>query len=312
MKVAVTCGASPIMADVVALIGALPQVESITLVDAEPLDFTHGCATARVPYGSQPGYGDAMKALCERERIGYIFVGSDEEAQALATTSWAGVISHLDSGERTALVRDKYRLHVTLGSELVPAFEHCTTSQQLHAMVERYGSVIERPVAGRGSKGLRHVVLNESDAFPSALAVQDVTPGPGTFHTQFLTGDKFSADCIFDCGRLLTCMVRNNGPSVKYRPPTMVARACADDDVFTFAGRVGAALGLNGFHQIECGKDEAGAVRLIEINPRLDATLPITRCYDQNFYGLLIDRAAVGLMVPVRPLFRRFFVAQSK
>lgn len=312
MNVAVTCGASPIMADVVALIGELPQVESITLVDAEPIDFTHGCRTACVPYGRQPEYGEVMRSLCSREGISYIFVGSDEEAQALARTSWAGAISHLDTAERTALVCDKYRLHMMLGSDLVPAFENCTTSQQLQAMVERYGSVIERPVAGRGSKGLRHIVLDESDAFPNSVSVKCLTRAPGTFCTQFLTGDKFSADCIFGNGILLTCMIRNNGPAVKYRPPTMVARACADVGVFKFAGRVGETLGLNGFHQIECGKDDAGVVRLIEINPRLDATLPITRCYDKNFYGLLIDRAALGLMVPVRPLFRRFFLGQSK
>lgn len=115
MNVAVTCGASPIMADVVALIGELPQVESITLVDAEPIDFTHGCRTACVPYGRQPEYGEVMRSLCSREGISYIFVGSDEEAQALARTSWAGAISHLDTAERTALVCDKYRLHMMLG-----------------------------------------------------------------------------------------------------------------------------------------------------------------------------------------------------
>jgi len=312
VRVAVTCGASPIMADVVDLIGAVPQVESITLLDAEPIEFSHGCATVRVPYGGHPHYAEMMHAFCARESIGYLFVGSDEEARALADTSWAASISHLDTAERTALVLDKYRLHVTLGEGLVPAFEKCRTREQLTTMVKRFGSVIERPVAGRGSKGLRHVVLHGRTYGPHAVPLVDTTPGDDTFHTQYLSGDKYSADCIFEQGRLLTCMIRNNGPEVKYRPPTMAARACGDVDVFEFAGQVGSALGLTGFHQIECGKDHEGRVRLIEINPRLDATLPITRCYDQNFYALLVQRAAVGLMVPVRPLFRRFLLSQSK
>jgi hypothetical protein len=49
---------------------------------------------------------------------------------------------------------------------------------------------------------------------------------------------------------------------------------------------------------------------LIEINPRLDATLSITRCYKENFYELLLQRKSIGLMVPIRPLFKRFFQSQ--
>jgi len=310
LRVAVTCGNSPIMSDVVSLLRDIPSIKSIILLDAEPIIFAHGCETAKIPYGNQPGYADSVYSLCTHYGINYIFIGSDEEAMTLSETSWASRISHIDTSKNTSLVLDKYKLHFALGEDLVPFYSQCQSKEELVAMVERFGSVIERPISGRGSRGLRHLIAHKSQEYPAAIAVAEASFCVDTFQTQFLKGDKYSADCIFDQGNLITCMVRNNGPLVKYRPPTMTALACVDPEVFLFAQRVGKKLGLNGFHQIECGKNESGRVLLIEINPRLDATLSITRCYKENFYELLLQRKSIGLMVPIRPLFKRFFQSQ--
>ena len=106
-------------------------------------------------------------------------------------------------------------------------------------------------------------------------------------------------------------MIRNNGTLIKYRPPTITAKTSEDNDVFEFAIKVGQKLNLNGFHQIECGKDNFGKVKLIEINPRLDATLPITKCYNHNFYELLLHNKSVGLMKPEKFFFHRYFISHA-
>ena len=310
LKVAVTCGASPIMLDVVLLLRRVKSIKSIVLLDAEPIQFAHGCETAIIPLGSHPDYAEAIYSIQKKYGIDYFFIGSDEEAMALSTTSWAAKISHIDTQENTTLILNKYKLHLTLGNDFVPFFALCQSKEELVAMVQRFGSVIERPITGRGSRGLRHLISRKSQEYPAAIPLGDISFSEDTFQTQFLKGDKYSADCIFDQGVLKTCMIRNNGPSVKYRPPTMTAIACIDPEVYLFAQRIGQKLGLNGFHQIESGKDENGKVLLIEINPRLDATLSITQCYKENFYELLLNRASVGLMLPVKPIFKRFFQVQ--
>ncbi len=320
MNVLMTCGGSVIAADVVAQLRRIPSVRSVMLVDAQGIDFDHGCAVARVPLGGSPDYAEALHAVVERHDVGFMLVGSDEEALALSRCEWARRISHLDSFENTALVLDKLQLHATLKNRLdeptVPDFRLCATREVLAAMVGEHGSVVARPIRGRGSKGLWHIVSDEGHpAFPQAVPLADYrmpAVAEAVFYAAYLPGDKFSADCLFEGGALLACMIRNNGPSVKYRPPTMQAETTDDPDVHRFAERTGGALGLSGFHQIECGRDAEGAVRLIEVNPRLDATLPITQCYADNFYEILMQRRTVGLMRPRARLFRRFVTSYSK
>lgn len=309
MHVAITCGNSPIMADVVDLIRRVPGVSAISLLDTEIIEFNLGCRTFKVPKGNHVDYTSAVKSICDQNTIDFIFVCSDEEALALSATSWAKNISHLDSKDRIELVLNKLDLHSALSAELVPAFGVWSSKDELKSMVSRFGAVIERPTTGRGSRGLRYIVRNKLRGADRSACVEDVIPSQGVFHTQYLSGDKYSADCLFERGEVLTCMIRNNGKEIKYNPPTMAAVAVVDQDVFAFASRVGRELNLSGFHQIECGKDELGKVKLIEINPRLDATLPITRCYTENFYEVIISKKALGLMHPVQPTFRRFFQA---
>lgn len=320
MNVIMTCGGSVIVADVLTQLRRIPSVRSVVLVDAQAVDFDHGCAVAQVPHGHSADYAEALRAVVDLHDIGFILVGSDEEALSLSECDWARRISHLDTHENTALVLDKLQLHATLKARLdaaaVPDFRLCETRDELASMIAEHDSLVARPIRGRGSKGLCHIVAEHArSAWPEAVPLADYRMpqnGDAAFYTAYLPGDKYSADCLFEGGSLLACMMRNNGPAVKYRPPTMMAETTEDPDVHRFAQRLGAALGLSGFHQIECGRDADGTVRLIEVNPRLDATLPITQCYTDNFYEILIQRRRVGLMRPQARLYRRFLTSYSK
>jgi hypothetical protein len=309
------------MADVVTLLRQVPSIASIVLADAEEIAFDHGCLVERLPRGASDDYEPAMRALVDRHDIAFLYLGSDEEALALSRHDWARRISHLDTVANTSLVLDKYRLHTTLQAApdtppLVPEFALCSTVEAIDKMIARCGSVVARPIKGRGSRGVFHIVDERMRAdYPLAVTSQEyrMPADPASvFYAGYLPGDKYSADCIFDGGALHTCMMRNNGSAVKYRPPTMQAVTSEDPEVYGFAAKVGRVLGLSGFHQVECGRAADGTIGLIEINPRLDATLPITRCYAENFYELLLHRTAVGLMKPRQPLFKRFFVAYTR
>jgi predicted ATP-grasp superfamily ATP-dependent carboligase len=320
MKVIITCANSPIMNEVISLIGSIPQIKDIILVDSEEIIFSHGVkCTMRVPRGNDKDYNSAIRSIVEQLGVQFIFVCSDEEALSLSSQDWARNLSHLDDYKNISLVLNKYHLHQTLQnaeSSLVPEFMKLESIYELTKVVEQYGSVILRPIYGRGSRGLTHIVAKEQkQKYAMGSSIQDfIIPNDADnyFLTEYLSGDKFSADCVFHKGKILSCMIRNNGNSVKYKPPTMIAETSVDEDVYAFAQKVGEILNLDGFHQIECGKDSEGTVKLIEINPRLDATLPITVCYAENFYELIISRQERGLLKPVQKIFKRFFISNTK
>lgn len=322
MNVIITCANSPIMNEVIALIGKIPEINEIVLVDSEEVAFSHGTRiTAIVPRGGEKEYNSAIYSLVQKHNIQFIFVCSDEEALSLSSEQWARDRSHLDKFDNIELVLDKFKLHTKLSQvnenvKLIPEFARLTSFDQLNEAVQNFGSLILRPIHGRGSRGLAHIVSHElKKMFGLGIAVQDYTmpkDPDNYFITEYLPGDKFSADCIFQNGEILSCMIRNNGSTVKYKPPTMIAETSLDNEVYTFAQKIGVHLNLDGFHQIECGKDAYGKVKLIEINPRLDATLPITVCYPYNFYELILHKDKKGLMIPEKKIFKRFFITNTK
>lgn len=310
------------MNEVIALVGQIPGVTDIILVDSEEIFFSHGAKICvRVPRGGDKEYNDTIYSLVEKHDVQFIFVCSDEEALSLSSKDWARSISHLDGHDNITLVLDKFKLHHTLskaedGKEMVPAFMKLTSESQLNEAVKQFGSLILRPVHGRGSRGLAHLVSNKlKNIYGQGIVMQDfIMPNDADnyFLTAYLEGDKFSADCVFKNGKILSCMIRNNGSAVKYKPPTMLAETSLDNNVYVFAQKVGQILGLNGFHQIECGKDLDDKIKLIEINPRLDATLPITVCYKDNFYELILTQKEKGLLQPEKKIFKRFFITNTK
>lgn len=322
MNVIITCANSPIMNEVIALIGKISEVNEIVLVDSEEIVFPHGTKiSALVPRGSEKEYNSTIYSLVQKYNIQFIFVCSDEEALSLSSEQWARDISHLDNYLNIELVLNKFKLHEKLSQaienvKLVPEFAKLTGFNQLNEALEQYGSLIIRPIHGRGSRGLAHIVSNKlKKMYDLGIAIQDymMPKDPDNyFFTAYLPGDKFSADCIFQNGEILSCMIRNNGKAIKYKPPTMIAETSLDNEVFTFAQKIGVNLNLDGFHQIECGKDANGKVKLIEINPRLDATLPITICYPYNFYELIMHKDKKGLMKPEKKIFKRFFMTNTK
>ncbi len=322
MNVIITCANSPIMNEVIALVDKIPKIKEIVLIDSEEVVFSHGTKiSALVPRGGEKEYNSSIYSLVQKHNIQFIFVCSDEEALSLSSEQWARDISHLDNFENIALVLNKFQLHEKLSQvneseKLVPEFARLSTFDQLNEAVQIFGSLILRPIHGRGSRGLAHIVSNHlTKMYDLGMPIQDYTMPKDPYNyflTAYLPGDKFSADCIFQKGEILSCMIRNNGSTVKYKPPTMFAETSLDNEVYTFAQKIGEHLKLDGFHQIECGKDANSEVKLIEINPRLDATLPITICYPCNFYELILNKDKKGLLIPEKKIFKRFFITNTK
>jgi len=315
MKVLVTCASSAIMPlDVLPLIDSIKNVDEIILCDAEEI-FINSYTKYQVPLGSSDNYLNCLSNIIEKEQISFIFVCSDEEALAISKDPWLSKITHLDSCKNIEIILDKFTLHEkifgSLGPSHVPRYIRNIDFKSIKDFVYNVDYSIMRPVKGRGSKGLKFLDFTSTESKNSFLDEIDVNFPTDTFLAEYLPGDKYSIDCLFKNGELSTCMIRNNGPLIKYQPPTVFAETSCDTGVYKYALSIGSALNLSGFHQIECGKTINGTVKLIEINPRLDATLPITICYNENFYECIINSSAAGLLVPKSKYFKRFFSAQA-
>ena len=284
MKVLITCASSPIMPfDVLPLVESINSVNEIVLCDAEKI-FIDSYSKHKVPLGSDENYIQHLSSVVEKEQINFIFVCSDEEAIAISQAPKLSKLTHLDSYDNIKLILDKFCLHDTifksLGPSYVPRYIKNINDECTKDFVHNVDYCVMRPIKGRGSKGLRFFDLTSLKLKNNFLEHSNVSFPDDAFLTEYLPGDKYSIDCLFEDGRLNTCMIRNNGPSIKYNPPTVFAETSIDNKVYEYAKSIGSTLNLSGFHQIECGKSTDDSIKLIEINPRLDATLPITICYN--------------------------------
>lgn len=318
MNILITCGSSPIMEDVVNLVKKVEGADLVAICDCKSIRVSNADLTIKVPHGSSNNYLKEMKRTVLKYTIDKILVCSDEEALTLSKDECIREKTHLDTYDNTRMILSKDRLHKyicdEIGEDFTPKFSTAETIEELSDFLKSNNQVIRRPCVGRGSRGLKLIDTNVVEE-QEALVLQEWQEKKRLgkcFYTSYLIGDKFSADCIFEDGTLRTCMIRNNGQQVKYKPPTMFAETSTDKDVYKFAGTIGKALCLRGFHQIECGKDEYDNVKLIEINPRLDATLPMTICYEKNIYSSILLGTTYGLMQPKSKYFSRSILGRCE
>lgn len=302
MRAMITCASSPIMYDVINLISKIDSIESVLLVDSEVVNLGFENEFIRVPNGDSEEYINVLTEIVKVKHVDFIFVSSDEEAFAISRDKNLWGLTHLDTHKNIALTQDKLKLHESLDISLVPDFVGWQDMDALSDFLNNHDSIIQRPIHGRGSRGLKYII-------GSKLKNKKVKIPQGVFLTEFLPGDKYSIDCLFEQGVLYSAMIRNNGKSIKYKSPTMFAQTSVDKDVYDFAVTVGDSLKLSGFHQIECGRSEDNKVKLIEINARLDATLPITMAYKENFYEIILKKEKLGLLRPNKKIFKRYFKA---
>jgi len=93
-------------------------------------------------------------------------------------------------------------------------------------------------------------------------------------------------------------VIRNNGSTPKTHPPTQNARIVFDDDIRQYAERIVRIIPFDYFAQVEIGRTEKGEMGLVEVNTRMDATLPITEGLGLNFFREMITYAMTSKMRP--------------
>ncbi len=228
-----------------------------------------------IPSIREPGWVEALAALCRELRIDYIFPAYDDVIVALAEHAGELPAQVVSSPLETCLVtRSKRQTYALLdGLIRVPAV------YESPAQVVGY-PVLVKPERGQGSQGIARV----DDAAQLAAAMQAVQD---PLICEYLPGEEYTIDCFSDREKgLLFCGARirqrtRNGISVSTSTTELPGIA-------EVATRIASRMELRGawFFQLKRARD--GELALLEVAPRIAGSMSAHRVTGVNFALLSI------------------------
>lgn len=323
LPVLLTCANSQVGPSVISMLRNHPDYD-IRVVGVAAGDKRDGPGHAfcdafySVPMGNAPDYLDVIQEIVVAEGIRVLFLGSDEEALALsAAMEW--FTAHncrlaCSNHQVNRVASDKLSLihHLDSVQVCVPQVKELSDPEALSESATELGypikPIVIKPRRGRGSRGFR-LILPKRNAYEDfyrgdahtldlpeleCLFRQFPEELSNYFLMAYLPGDKFSTDILITRGKPVCMVTRNNGVRPKTNPPTQLADLVEHAAIEEYAKAVAGSLPFDYFLQVESGLDEHGEPRLIEVNIRLDATLPITAGAGLNFYHEMIQYAMNG------------------
>ena len=320
-----TCVNSQVAPSIIQLIKDHPDYEiNVIGCDASPAreilgrHFYEKCFS--VPMGDSEHYIEAIEKITKDHDVQLIFPGSDEECITLSRhrDTFQSSECRVACSDYTvvSVANDKYRMMMTLkekGGSTGDVYSP-QTLKDIEAFALQLGypekEFVIKPRAGRGSRGFKIVTAryDRYKAFRNSifdkLSLEELIQifddrQEEISHylmMEIYPGDKYSADVLVTRGDIVSMVIRNNGPFPKMNPPTQNATIVFDKDVRLYAESVIKTMPFDFFAQVEIGRDDRGYLGLIEVNTRMDATLPITEGLGLNFFREMITYAMTGKM----------------
>lgn len=270
----------------------------------------------KMPYGRDSRYISAMKKICKKENVSVIFPASDEEALALAEKR------HLFSGINTSIAcaaapvirrsLDKLGLmsELRMNGIAVGEFYGLDRVSDISKCAKRLGypsnNVVLKPRTARGSRGMR-ILTSSFDAYDAFYKNEPCFSSPGEierifsknpgeikkfFIMEYFRDAGYSVDILAERGRPVASVCRKKLYPVG--SPTQVADLIYNKDIIEYAEKVASFMGFDFFAQVEIGLDKLCRPCVVEINPRIDATLPITEGQGLNYFEEMIHYALTG------------------
>lgn len=249
----------------------------------------------RVPSGSAPDYVDRVVEICERHSVDLVLPCSDEEAISLSAA-----LARIERDGRTLacppraaieIMSDKLATLEFLDRIGVPApvWRVARNDTELAAAIaelsDRFATVAVKPVRSRGSRGVfvierdrvgvhqpaghREIYIDLA-SFKSGGLVSVSSAAP-VLVTEGLRAPAHDTDVLAWRGEVRRALprLRINPAGIPFRGGVML-----DDPVLKdIAGRVTAGLAASWLFDIDTMSDDAGQVKVIEINPRPSGSL---------------------------------------
>jgi carbamoyl-phosphate synthase large subunit len=271
VRVLVTGAGGPAAVSVMKSLSADPTVRLIA-ADMDPwaagLYLVPPEARTLIPAGLDPGFADAALARCIAMGVDVLIPTVDAELRPLgrarADFSRAGIELLLAPDRALDLCLDKL------------ALAECCAGQVPVPRTERYDQadpeswtypVIVKPRTGSGSRDI--------SVAGSSLALASLDASADFIVQEFLPGEEYSIDVLADAAGHVVASV----PRVRERVDSGVSvagRTLHDGELERLGAAVATATGLTYIANVQFRRDAAGQPALLEVNPRVPGTLPLT------------------------------------
>ena len=253
-------------------LGADPSVHLVA-ADMDPwaagLYLVPPDARTLIPAGPNPQFAAVMLARCLEMSIDVLIPTCDAELRPLglarADFSWAGVELMLAPDRALDLCLDKLALaQCCAGQVPVPRTERLDLAADFESWTY---PVIVKPRTGSGSRGISLVESSQALARLGASADFIIQ--------EYLPGEEYSVDVLADATGHVVASV----PRVRERVDSGVSvagRTLHDGELERLGAAVVTATGLTYIANVRFRRDAAGRPALLEVNPRVPGTLPLT------------------------------------
>jgi len=249
-----------------------------------------------VPLATDPGYIEALLAICRAERVSLVVPTIDDELGVFGAARerfrQVGAFAACSSAATADTCNDKYDTCARLTSLGVPA-ARTYRPHEIPASIEF--PLFIKPRVGRGAVDA-HVVRDGRDLAYYLGCIDDPVV------QEYLSGPEFTIDVLCDQrGRPISIVPRervvirsgviDRGRTVKSRPLMELAERVCEAFVFTGA--------LN----IQC-RMRGSEAAVFEINPRFSGGIDLTIAAGADFPGLLVQMALGRRLMPRLGEFR--------
>jgi carbamoylphosphate synthase large subunit len=314
--------------DVIRALRADPALDAFIVgVDASPDHAGRQLCDAfhLVPLRDDPGYVDAVRKVARDEsaRVIYPLPTFDQPlfAEAAERLRAGGLAVAVSPPEAVGICNDKWTLYERLREkrpEIVPRTERVESAEALESAARELGyperRVCIRRRVSRGAMGLR--VLDQGPARTEALLhespgsllvslteVLDVLGQTSSFPEylvqEYLAAPEWDVDVLCRNGTALIVSTRRNlamtgaGTARAVLEPEKELRALSEELV--------AGLGLNAVVNVAFRRDEGGAAKLLEINPRIPSSVLSTLAGGHNLVALAVRQELGETIEPAEP-----------
>ncbi len=251
-----------------------------------------------VPGAGDPNYIDTLLDICLKEKVNVLlpFMSSELEKLLERRTEFEqiGTMVSVSGGDAVRIANNKLALYDFMTKNHLNPPKYCGVKnlEELKQAFEYIGypqsAVCVKATESSGSRGIRIIdprqsrfdilfkekpnsflisyeelvqILSENDSMPEMMAME------------YLPGMEYSVDLLADKGKILYMAGRESNVNLASIP--QVATLAKNDEAYKIAEEVISKLQLDGNADLDFKFDKDGHPVLMEINPRIAATMQI-------------------------------------
>lgn len=252
----------------------------------------------RVPAVKDPTYADVLLDICKKEKVDIFFPQMSAELPVLLENisrfDDAGIKVSITRNDSLYIANNKLKLFEFMKENNIPVskFSVISSLDDFDKAIREVGYP-EKPVCVKltessGARGVRviddsksryHIFAHEKpDSFYISYedmkkTLEDADEFPELMVMEYLSGDEYDVDLIADNGKVLFMAGRRNPVMVMSITQESVLEK--NEEAYRIAEQIVEKLGLDGVIGIDYKFAEDGSCRLLEINPRIDATVSV-------------------------------------